>query len=72
MAVCDVHFVAGSDSSGLLSSLLGNGCECEGYNIRIVGHSLGGAIGALLGLRVWNISPKTNVIMLIQMFVIRF
>ncbi|XP_040374323.1 diacylglycerol lipase-beta isoform X4 [Rosa chinensis] len=43
--------IEGSDSSGLLSSLLGAGCECEGYSIRIVGHSLGGAIGALLGLR---------------------
>lgn len=44
--------IAGSGSSGLLSSLLGVGCECEGYSIRIVGHSLGGAIAALLGLRV--------------------
>lgn len=41
-----------SDSGGFLSSLLGAGCECEGYDIRIVGHSLGGAISALLGLRV--------------------
>lgn len=39
-------------SSGFLSSLLGEGCECEGYNVRIVGHSLGGAIAALLGVRV--------------------
>lgn len=41
-----------TDSGGFLSSLLGAGCECEGYEIRVVGHSLGGAIGALLGLRV--------------------
>lgn len=39
-------------SSGFLSSLLQDGCECEGYNVRIVGHSLGGAIAALLGIRV--------------------
>lgn len=29
------------NSSGLLSSLLGAGCECDGYSLRIVGHSLG-------------------------------
>lgn len=40
------------DSSGFLSSLLGAGGECEGYKIRIVGHSLGGSIAALLGLKV--------------------
>lgn len=43
---------SGSNDGGFLSSLLGAGCECEGYDIRIVGHSLGGAISALLGLRV--------------------
>lgn len=52
LALSNVDGVAGSDSSGLLSSLLGAGCECEGYSVRIVGHSLGGAIAALLGLRV--------------------
>lgn len=41
-----------SSSRGFLSSLLGDGCECEGYTVRIVGHSLGGAIAALLGIRV--------------------
>ena len=39
-------------SRGFLSSLLGDGCECEGYTVRVVGHSLGGAIAALLGIRV--------------------
>ncbi|XP_042491705.1 uncharacterized protein LOC122071424 isoform X2 [Macadamia integrifolia] len=38
-------------ATGLLSSLLGAGCECDGYSVRIVGHSLGGAIGTLLGIR---------------------
>lgn len=41
-----------SESRGFLSSLLGAGCECNGYAIRIVGHSLGGAIASMLGLRV--------------------
>ncbi|KAK8585485.1 hypothetical protein V6N13_050464 [Hibiscus sabdariffa] len=41
-----------TQSGGFLSSLLGAGCECEGYNLRIVGHSLGGSIAALLGIRV--------------------
>ncbi|GJT90493.1 Sn1-specific diacylglycerol lipase beta [Tanacetum coccineum] len=36
---------------GLLTSLLGAGCECEGYDLRVVGHSLGGAIAAMLGLK---------------------
>ncbi|KAI8537711.1 hypothetical protein RHMOL_Rhmol09G0045900 [Rhododendron molle] len=41
-----------SGSRGFLSLLLGAGCECNGYSVRIVGHSLGGAIAAMLGLRV--------------------
>ena len=55
-----VNGVAESDSGGLLSSLLGAGCECEGYNLRIVGHSLGGAIAALLGVRVWFTASKSS------------
>lgn len=43
---------AAFESGGFLSSLLGAGCECDGYAVRIVGHSLGGAIAALLGIRV--------------------
>lgn len=43
---------AESKSSGFLSSLLGAGCECDGYDVRIVGHSLGGAIATLLGIKV--------------------
>ena len=52
----DVNWNADPDSTGFLSSLLGVGCECDGYNVQIVGHSLGGAIAALLGLRVWLLS----------------
>ncbi|KAF2546236.1 hypothetical protein F2Q70_00019485 [Brassica cretica] len=41
-----------SGSTGFLSSLIGDGGECAGYSIRIVGHSLGGAIASLLGIRL--------------------
>lgn len=40
------------NKSGFLSSLMGIGCECYGYKLRIVGHSLGGAVATMLGLRV--------------------
>ncbi|BBG93528.1 lipase class 3 family protein, partial [Prunus dulcis] len=53
--------VAESGSNGLLSSLLGVGCECEGYSIRIVGHSLGGAIATLIGLRLYHRYPNLHV-----------
>lgn len=49
------------DSSGFLSSLLGAGGECEGYKIRIVGHSLGGSIAALLGLKLYCRFPNLHV-----------
>ncbi|CDP19311.1 unnamed protein product [Coffea canephora] len=51
----------GSETCGYLSSLLGEGCECEGYNLRIVGHSLGGAIAAVLGFRLYRRYPKLHV-----------
>lgn len=35
---------------GFLSSILGPDGECHGYALRFVGHSLGGAIGALAGI----------------------
>ncbi|XP_056161408.1 uncharacterized protein LOC115688586 isoform X2 [Syzygium oleosum] len=44
-----------------LSSLMGPGCECDGYNLRIVGHSLGGAIAAMLGLRLYRRYPNLHV-----------
>ncbi|KAL4586014.1 hypothetical protein LXL04_010644 [Taraxacum kok-saghyz] len=46
---------------GLLTSLMGDGCECQGYNLRIVGHSLGGAIAAMLGLRLYGRYPRLHV-----------
>lgn len=48
-------------TAGFLSSLLGAGCECDGYNIEIVGHSLGGAVAALLGIRLYRRFPKLHV-----------
>ncbi|XP_015942351.1 uncharacterized protein LOC107467700 isoform X1 [Arachis duranensis] len=54
----DIH---STESYGLLSQLLGVGCECYGYNIRIVGHSLGGAIAALLGLQLYSRYPNLHV-----------
>ncbi|XP_077251936.1 uncharacterized protein LOC143891187 [Tasmannia lanceolata] len=48
-------------TTGFLSSLLGAGCECQGYNIRIVGHSLGGAVATLLGLRLYRRYPNLHV-----------
>uniref|UniRef100_A0A1D1YGF4 Sn1-specific diacylglycerol lipase alpha n=1 Tax=Anthurium amnicola TaxID=1678845 RepID=A0A1D1YGF4_9ARAE len=50
-----------SENAGFLSSLLGPGCECQGYKIRIVGHSLGGAVGAVLGLRLYRRYPDLHV-----------
>ncbi|XP_058774540.1 uncharacterized protein LOC131648831 isoform X1 [Vicia villosa] len=50
-----------TESYGLLSKLLGFGCECFGYNVRIVGHSLGGAIAALLGIKLYNRYPNLHV-----------
>uniref|UniRef100_I1NUB9 Uncharacterized protein n=1 Tax=Oryza glaberrima TaxID=4538 RepID=I1NUB9_ORYGL len=47
--------------AGFLSSLLGAGCECHGYNIEIVGHSLGGSVAALLGIRLYGHFPKLHV-----------
>lgn len=46
---------------GFLSSLLGVGCECEGYGVRIVGHSLGGAIAAVLGMKLRKQFPDLHV-----------
>ncbi|GJM92180.1 hypothetical protein PR202_ga08619 [Eleusine coracana subsp. coracana] len=48
-------------AAGFLSSLLGDGCECHGYNIEIVGHSLGGSVAALLGIRLYGRFPKLHV-----------
>jgi len=48
-------------TAGFLSSLLGDGCECNGYNIEIVGHSLGGSVAALLGIKLYRRFPKLHV-----------
>uniref|UniRef100_K3XF02 Uncharacterized protein n=1 Tax=Setaria italica TaxID=4555 RepID=K3XF02_SETIT len=48
-------------TAGFLSSLLGDGCECHGYNIDIVGHSLGGSVAALLGIKLYGQFPKLHV-----------
>ncbi|KAG0496572.1 hypothetical protein HPP92_001263 [Vanilla planifolia] len=48
-------------TSGFLSSLLGPGCECDGYKLRIVGHSLGGAVATFLGLRLKGRYPNLHV-----------
>ncbi|KAK9671342.1 hypothetical protein RND81_12G023400 [Saponaria officinalis] len=53
--------VARSETGGFLSSLMGSGCECEDYTIRIVGHSLGGAIATLLGIRLRGRFPNLHV-----------
>ncbi|WOL16102.1 hypothetical protein Cni_G24884 [Canna indica] len=50
-----------SNKSGFLSSLMGIGCECYGYKIRIAGHSLGGAVAALLGVRLYARYPNLHV-----------
>ncbi|OVA19069.1 Lipase [Macleaya cordata] len=49
------------DATGFLSSLMGAGCECHGYNVRIVGHSLGGSISALLGIMLYGRFPNLHV-----------
>ncbi|KAJ3675425.1 hypothetical protein LUZ60_004467 [Juncus effusus] len=48
-------------TDGLLSSLLGQGGELQGYKIRIVGHSLGGAVATLLGIRLYKRYPNLHV-----------
>ena len=31
---------------------MGEGSECHGYKVRLVGHSLGGAVATVLGMMV--------------------
>ncbi|XP_010241535.1 PREDICTED: uncharacterized protein LOC104586101 isoform X2 [Nelumbo nucifera] len=49
------------EATGLLSSLMGAGCECFGYKIYVVGHSLGGSIAALLGIQLYHRYPNLHV-----------
>jgi putative lipase involved disintegration of autophagic bodies len=37
---------------GFLPALVGEGSECHGYKIRVVGHSLGGSVATVLGMMV--------------------
>jgi hypothetical protein len=53
--------ISESNNQGLLSKLLGSGGDCKGYKLRLVGHSLGGAIAALTGLRLRGRYPKLRV-----------
>ncbi|CAM6120436.1 unnamed protein product [Calypogeia fissa] len=50
-----------SNKKGLLSSLLEPGAECEGFSLRFVGHSLGGAIATLTALRLASRFPNIHV-----------
>ncbi|KAG2567039.1 hypothetical protein PVAP13_7NG224500 [Panicum virgatum] len=46
---------------GFLSTLLGEGSECHGYKVRIVGHSLGGAVATVLGMMLFGKYPDVHV-----------
>ncbi|URE42619.1 Lipase (class 3) [Musa troglodytarum] len=61
LTVEDLDDASPSETSGFLSSLLGPGSECYGYEVNIVGHSLGGAIATLLGLRLYRRYPNLHV-----------
>ncbi|XP_062184314.1 uncharacterized protein LOC133888178 isoform X2 [Phragmites australis] len=53
----------GTTSSGLgfLSTLLGEGSECHGYKVRVIGHSLGGAVATVLGMMLFGKYPDVHV-----------
>lgn len=46
---------------GFLSTLLGESGECHGYRVRIVGHSLGGAVATVLGMMLFGRYPDVHV-----------
>ncbi|CAN6228629.1 unnamed protein product [Urochloa humidicola] len=46
---------------GFLSTLLGEGSECHGYKVRLVGHSLGGAVATVLGMMLYGKYPDVHV-----------
>ncbi|KAL6650937.1 hypothetical protein ACP70R_009862 [Stipagrostis hirtigluma subsp. patula] len=50
-----------SGRSGFLSKLLGTGSECHGYKVRVVGHSLGGAVATVLGMMLYGKYPDVHV-----------
>ncbi|CAI5950584.1 unnamed protein product [Closterium sp. NIES-64] len=47
---------------GILSELLGEGGECEGYGLRLVGHSMGGAVCSLTAIRLRKRFPELQAI----------
>ncbi|CAN6276109.1 unnamed protein product [Urochloa humidicola] len=46
---------------GFLSTLLGEGSDCHGYKVRLVGHSLGGAVATVLGMMLFGKYPDVHV-----------
>ncbi|CAL5026754.1 unnamed protein product [Urochloa decumbens] len=50
-----------SGKLGFLSTLLGEGSECHGYKVRLVGHSLGGAVATVLGMMLFGKYPDVHV-----------
>ncbi|KAL5216203.1 hypothetical protein ABZP36_007604 [Zizania latifolia] len=50
-----------SRNVGFLSTLVGEGSECHGYKIRVVGHSLGGAVATVLGMMLFGRYPNVHV-----------
>uniref|UniRef100_A0ACD5UCB8 Uncharacterized protein n=2 Tax=Avena sativa TaxID=4498 RepID=A0ACD5UCB8_AVESA len=44
-----------------LSTLVQEGSECHGYKIRLVGHSLGGAVATVLGMMLFGRYPNVHV-----------
>ena len=46
--------------SGPLNDLLGPGGECEGWDLRVVGQSLGGAVAGLMALRLRRLFPAVR------------
>jgi len=46
---------------GFLSTLMGEGSECHGYKVRLVGHSLGGAVATVLGMMLFGKYPDVHV-----------
>uniref|UniRef100_A0A0D6QZ81 Uncharacterized protein n=1 Tax=Araucaria cunninghamii TaxID=56994 RepID=A0A0D6QZ81_ARACU len=57
-----VQLDGNTEDGGFLSSLLGAaGGECQGYALRFVGHSLGGAIATLAGIMLYKRYPNLHV-----------
>ncbi|XP_044966968.1 diacylglycerol lipase-beta-like isoform X4 [Hordeum vulgare subsp. vulgare] len=50
-----------SRKHGFLSTLVQEGSECHGYKIRVVGHSLGGAVATVLGMMLFGRYPDVHV-----------